>query len=147
MQRISLTHFLLLHSNQCFKNWTRLAGHGSSLVRSIGPDLDWTKVRPLEPVVQPVNRTNWPIQLNFFFLNNIKTTPFWSVYNYKSATPNPPSSPRISYRPAAPLATDAPQPATPKIIKYIFMTSLFWQSVRPVNREPVTFPVQWPVRF
>ena len=43
------------------------ASHSSDLVWSIGPALDWTEVGLLEPTVQQVNRTNWPIQLNFFF--------------------------------------------------------------------------------
>ena len=62
--------------------------HGSGQIRSIGPKLHWIKVKPLEPTVQPMNRTNRPVPSKladsikfFFFLNNIKMTPFWRVYN------------------------------------------------------------------
>ena len=36
-------------------------GHGSGLVRSIGPELCWIGIRPVEPVVRQANRTNRPI--------------------------------------------------------------------------------------
>ena len=44
-----------------------LVGHRSGPVRSFGPDGDRTGVGPVEPTVQPVNRTNRPIRLILIF--------------------------------------------------------------------------------
>ena len=65
------------------------AGHRTDPVHSFGPDGDRTGVGPVEPAVQLVNRTNRPvpresagsIDLNFFFLNDIKTTSFWCFWH------------------------------------------------------------------
>ena len=42
-------------------------GHRSSPVQSFGPDWDRTRVGSLEPAVQPVNRTNRPVQMILIF--------------------------------------------------------------------------------
>ena len=50
---------------QCFKNRTGpvqpSTGHHSGPIRSFRPDWDQTGVKPFEPAVQPVNRTNRPV--------------------------------------------------------------------------------------
>ena len=68
-------------------------------IRTIGLYSDWTGVGSPESN-EPADSegTNWFNGIEFFFYkkkhkkNSIKTTLFWSVYSYKLATPNPPSS-------------------------------------------------------
>ena len=81
-------------------NWLarQPANHDSSSVWSIGPELHWTEVKPLEPMFQPVNQTNQSVpsesadsvKFNFFLttskqrhsdVSSIKTKSFWRIYN------------------------------------------------------------------
>ena len=69
-----------------FKNRIGLAGHGFSLIRSIGSKIGWTGIGSVEPMVWPMNRpipTEPDIQLIFFKkIYSTKTTPFWRIWKH-----------------------------------------------------------------
>ena len=118
--RVKISEYSISNSLQTFncfihdfKNRTRLTvwpvrpstDQGSGSIRSIRPKIGWIEIRPAEPAVRPVNRTNQlvhfessgSIQIIFFF--SIKTTSFLCFWHQndvilediKPPFPKPPS--------------------------------------------------------
>ena len=134
-----------------FKNWTDrpirpLTGHSSGLVRPIRPKWYWIGVRPLEPTVQLVNRTNrrvlfelvGSIKINFssHYCHSSPATPLWWK---RKASPFCPSEPTLALETPSfhdPAGTPAPTPTR----KGSIFCSLEHPHATPRNPRPHPAP-------